>query len=905
MSKKNKNKQKKSQQSFERQNPKVPESETAEQKAAQSERESVPGNATPTQKFCDEIGRHKKLVERDIGCADFDWPFVVADFEGEVLKPAKLTPFDKAVCDLLFMRNFGWAELGKKLGLDIESDVAERDLLFSEIGELGDAGMLQGDKSVFWLSETGKEYVRKGEKIKTYQETFSLCIDPLFGFNDEGKIFSKLQAKEVNEEGDARFGVAFLDTLDPEAETLDEEGLKTARTIASAQAPEVHCPKTRHKLVACKPTTKKCYSARLKIVLLENFRDKTNRVLVYDEKSERVIDGLSNAFSESEEQMRAILEKIREESAESESPVEFTEEEKSGEQLEREKEQIAKQEELDLAMELNDQTAIAEIAKQEVKEKTLFSTLEFEAEFERLLGNASGEILLKSPWIKNATLKLIPLFEAFLKRGGRLLVAYSKPENPGDVMCYEKPFKKLRELEARYSEFYFGELPKFHSKLVFHKNHSFYCGSQNILSFHSNDAEDEENVREEIVTKSAWNEERENLYRNNLNWFGLKYLNEAMQKFDALCGKATVPLDRNFLKEVASFRIGKLGFFAGKNIEEFDNEYAGWLKEKEEKLTEFRTEFALQELLKIQTALKAEEEKTESKIVGIKNLDELAKKLGELCKEFPEAENWSERTAIENSLSELRERFYRNEFAKITEEIKAVKEADFKKKNFADFKNRLRKLSEEFPEAGIWIKEAELEKSLAEKYERAYKHLLFELLQGTKKLGETISEKRQVAEIQSRLKNICSEFPEAEKLPEKAEIEAAARELLVQIGRNKLANLRNDIDSKKGEIVPPSRVKDFTNRLNALVREFPYVELLEEKNKIEALLDECLKRYYQHKIAALQKDIEAKGNAIVAPAEFREFQNRLSEILKKHPDAKNWEATFKVEFAIEEFRERY
>ena len=115
---------------------------------------------------------------------------------------------------------------------------------------------------------------------------------------------------------------------------------------------------------------------------------------------------------------------------------------------------------------------------------------------------------------------------------------------------------------------------------------------------------------------------------------------------------------------------------------------------------------------------------------------------------------------------------------------------------------------------------------------------------------------------------------------------------------------RKEIEPEQGEILPPSKIKDFRNRLNALAKEIP-AELLGEKAEIDTLLDDLLLNYYKHKITVLAKDIEAKRDALVPPAEFREFQNRLDEVLKNCKKAEDWDETRSIKANIEDFRERH
>ena len=468
------------------------------------------------------------------------------------------------------------------------------------------------------------------------------------------------------------------------------------------------------------------------------------------------------------------------------------------------------------------------------------------------------------------------------------------------------------------------------------------------------------------MTKTIWDESCEKLYHRSTAHFGLKYLKEGVQKFDELCRHENISLDRNFLKEVADFKIDKLDFFVNKKLDQFDAKYESWLSYRKSKFADLQAEFCKQEILKIHAELDAEAQKSVNQVISIKKLNELEKRLGAFCKEFPESEtfaqksslqdslseyrerfyknqieqlfkavdvpkneiipperlkgykkgldeivaafpkagSWAEKSKIEKLVAELLERFYRNEFSKINEEIRNISDADFRKEDLANFKNRLKKLSEEFPAVDDWLQEAGTENLLEGKYERAYKLLILQLLKEVKKLGEGSFEKKQLTEFQSRLKSICSEFPEAEVLPEKSEIELVLKELLIRSYRNKLLNFRKEIEPEQGEILPPSKIKDFRNRLNALAKEIPD-ELVGEAVEIDTLLDDRLLNYYKHRITLLAKDIEAKGDTLVPPAEFHEFQKRLDEVLKNCKEAEGWDETRKIEASIENFRERH
>jgi hypothetical protein len=99
---------------------------------------------------------------------------------------------------------------------------------------------------------------------------------------------------------------------------------------------------------------------------LENFKTNDYRILVYDDKSGRIIDELSNAISKVETQKQLILDKLIQESALDESPVLPTDEVKNEEQIKEEGILIAKQEEIDQAIADNDENKAEEIKNEHV-----------------------------------------------------------------------------------------------------------------------------------------------------------------------------------------------------------------------------------------------------------------------------------------------------------------------------------------------------------------------------------------------------------------------------------------------------------------------------------------------------------------------------------------------------------
>jgi hypothetical protein len=128
-------------------------------------------------KIIDAASKQKKLIERIIGFSDFDWHYTVAKFEGTCSQPVDFNLFDEVLCDLLLSGNLSAKEIGDILGLDIETDPAEQEILLSAINELKRDKMIDGDESVYWLTDVGIEYAKNGVKFSTFTRQFDLYID--------------------------------------------------------------------------------------------------------------------------------------------------------------------------------------------------------------------------------------------------------------------------------------------------------------------------------------------------------------------------------------------------------------------------------------------------------------------------------------------------------------------------------------------------------------------------------------------------------------------------------------------------------------------------------------------------------------------------------------------------------
>jgi len=544
-------------------------------KSNKAKKEEVPvSDQIPLELRIIEAGsKEKKLIERIIGFTEFDWNFTVAKYRGECSQPVEFNLFDEVLCDLLLTEQMSANKIGDVLGLDIQKDPAEKEILLKAIQDLKDDKMLEGDESIMWLSDTGIDYAKNGVKFSTFTRNFELYFDLVGSTAANVKsVFSKLKSEKTQSQ------VSNL-----------PDSLQEIRRLAEHQAQEIHYPEKNYLLQSAEFISADSFKAKVWVILLENFRENTLRALVYDEKQNIIIDSLSEALDKQEHIKTALLEKL----VKVDDAIEFTEEEKQTDQIEIETELIQKQIEIDEAIDNQDVGKIKELQKEVEAIKRHFNSLEFEIELKRLFDDTANDLWIISPWIKNATFKRIPFFEKYLKKGGRIFIAYSEPEEPGQVMAYDEPLNKLLDLEKRYQNFYLHQLPAFHYKNVWLRKEDgsnlYYTGSYNILSFFV--SQGLQKVRQEKMTRMDWNEEVQEEFADVIRQFGLKYANKAIEDFNTLCQNPPTKIDRPYLQKLKTVDYSKLKPFINQGIEQFDTAYDALEENKLENLNYYRKKY--------------------------------------------------------------------------------------------------------------------------------------------------------------------------------------------------------------------------------------------------------------------------------------------------------------------------
>lgn len=526
-------------------------------------------------KIIESASKEKKLIERIVGFTEFEWNYTIAKFKGTCSQPVDFNLFDEVLCDLLLTEQMSAEKIGNILGFDIQKDPAENDILLKAIKDLKADKMLDGDESILWLTDVGIEYAKNGVKFSTFTRDFDLYIDSIGVSKEKVKaIFSNIKSEKT-----PNFDKDFL-----------PKNIEEVKPIAELQAPEIHFPKKNFLLQECTPVGAEGFKAKVWVVLLENFRDNTLRAIVYDEKQNKVIDTLSEALDQQDELKSELLERL----VKVDDDIEFTNEEKQKEQVEIEQVLIHKQEEIEDAITRQDAVKIKEIEKEVEAIKRHFNSLEFEVELKKLFDTTSDTILIQSPWVRDFAFKnRVPFIKEYLRKGGRVYIAYSENESfGGEDMVQEESKKLLAELDKNLN-FYCCELPAFHYKNVWlirkdNKN-SYYSGSYNILSFfvHQN----MKNVRQEKMTRMDWDSELEEQYLEVFKKFGLKYINAAIDDFNILCQNPPANIDRDYLQKLRKVENTKLSPFKGIGVMEFDRALGLLEETKTENLNHYRKIF--------------------------------------------------------------------------------------------------------------------------------------------------------------------------------------------------------------------------------------------------------------------------------------------------------------------------
>ena len=608
------------------------EDSVVEDKNMQHHKKTVYSKHDPIElRIIEAASGQAKFIERIIGYTEFKWQYWLYRYKGTCSKPVPFDTFDEVICGVLIRKKLTFSELGRILGLHVDDDIAEFQILADAMSSLVNDNVIVKEDCYFTLTEKGLEYVKKGAKLSIYERDFDIYIDKVGDITkNTRKIFSSLRSEKIGLNRKEDDGALTLEKI---------------REYAVDQAPEVHFPKNDFILQECKFKNISVRQASVWVVLLENFRDKTLRALVYDEESNQIVDALSKSLSSDENLKKEILDRMIAESKQNEFQIEYTTKEKSKTQIDEENVLIAHQEAYEQAIKENDNKKAEQIKLQTNAEKRSFGSLEFEVELKKIFDTTSGDLWVISPWIKRTTHRRIPFFEQYMKKGGRIFVAYSEPEKEGDIMATPEQLDELRELDRKYKNFYLHQLPPFHYKLLFLQNVErplYYSGSYNILSYFAEKGK----VRNERMQKIDWSDEIQTSdFLPIMEQFGRKYLDETKHKLREIISNTPNSLSLAKVNAFAALKFDELSPFIGKGCEDLDESYKELVNMHAEHSDLLKRQFLLSELgnLKIRIS------KLDNSLSGIAERKSIRETISELEASFPDIVDMAEYKELQSA----------------------------------------------------------------------------------------------------------------------------------------------------------------------------------------------------------------------------------------------------------------
>lgn len=479
---------------------------------------------------------NKKFIERLIGVTKYDWIFEKVHYHGTCRMPVPFNDFDAVICEVLSVRPMEFLDLGHTIGLYVDENKAAEFLLGQAINELKKREILVCHEPIYKLTEYGMQCLSRHQRPDMVEREFDLIFNATGkSIKNAHKIFKVLPSITTNHNGSV-------------ADTYELDKIKD---VAAEQVPEIHCMERDNILLKINSKNVTVYSTELFVAVFHNFRDNSLRALVFDGTIAKPIDALSQALSSDKNELKLVVDKIVQDNINDVNDDKFNlvynEEHRNFNEfdhLSKERQKIDRdlticQQQYDEAIENNESETAAQIQGQIHLNKRYFDALEFEKELFRLFETTNGDIWIVSPWLKKAAEHLIPLIENYIKKGGRVFVCYSKPENWYDQMADEKVLQCFTQLDNQYSNFYIAQSERpFHVKHLFLRNIErpvHYTGSYNILSFSAShydsyrerEIEDNYLIRQETMIKLNWTDETENAFYQYHNIFASYYLKKA------------------------------------------------------------------------------------------------------------------------------------------------------------------------------------------------------------------------------------------------------------------------------------------------------------------------------------------------------------------------------------------
>lgn len=441
-------------------------------------KETIASETTAELRIAKAIASVKRTSERIIGITNIDYTYVRLTYNGTTVRPEPITPLERAVVGIIDVDgDTSLEKAGKILGLDIEHDYAEKNMLLDAISKMKSYGMLEGDESYFSLTEKGKVYANEGERPITYTKDFTISYDekhPDYLYLDADFSSSKLKIEP-----------------EPNSAKGAMDDIHTIKAFAEVQAPSVQSEKNRYILQSATLKSTESVVANIFVVLLQSIRNENEyRVFAYDDTQNIILPHLSELIQNDKEWTSILLEQCINNS--------LTLSEEDGGWIlvssEQEKNDEQKAIEAELVQCEDDEAEGKELegnALERLHKKAIYDQASFEFELDKIFRQDDpDEVWVICPFVSWSFVNVrIKQFEPLLKANKRIFIAYSEPYETRQTIKPEAQkaiMKEINRLSKTYPNFYYVELPKFHTKQVLEVRNGqcvLFNGSFNVLSF--------------------------------------------------------------------------------------------------------------------------------------------------------------------------------------------------------------------------------------------------------------------------------------------------------------------------------------------------------------------------------------------------------------------------------------
>ena len=442
------------------------------------------------------IDKYKAISELVVGFTPYTFDFALEKFEGTTNKPAKISAFEKAIVGIINIDSqASFLSIGNIMGLDVEHDLAEKQMLRNAIDTMIRYELIAGDESAYFITDQGRDFAAHGERMSSFNSSFDLLYLPFnHSFLQMRNCISSIEDATVISEDEIK-------AVDFVKNPLTFEEIVQ---LSEVQASNMQNAKERYLLQSASHVSTTYYNYQYTICFLQSIRTQEIRTLVYDDNQQCIIPHLSVLIDNTPDLKQTIFNLMLKSASENEELSIYDNLELASAEVDKEdfakineavQKLIAQEDESaeDQSGEPKQHIDSADLSER-LHKRALYDSITFEAEIHNIFQNdRPDEIWLSSPWVSDGTFmkNRLPLIKNFLNRGGKVFVSYSAPDggldSHKDKMVGDKSKVSLSELSSEYpKQFYHVELPAFHKKNVIEVKNGqcvLFTGSFNVLSF--------------------------------------------------------------------------------------------------------------------------------------------------------------------------------------------------------------------------------------------------------------------------------------------------------------------------------------------------------------------------------------------------------------------------------------